>query len=105
MRTLGKAARTGHTEERRWKDELDSFLLNYRWTPHSTTGISPAELLFNQKIRNKLPSLDDSTPQDTEVHEKATQCDEKQKEKMKSYADQRNRAKKIELKVGDYVLV
>lgn len=105
MRTLGKAARTVHIEERRWQDELDSFLLNYRSTPHCTTGISPAELLFNRKIRNKLPSADDSTPQDTEVHVKVMQRDEKQKEKMKSYADQRNRPKKIALKVGDYVLV
>lgn len=106
MRTLVKAAQTAHLEERRWQDELDSFLLNYRSTPHCTTGISPAELLFNRKIRNKLPSVSDSSPsQDNEAHKEATQRDAKQKEKMKSYADQHNRAKKIELKIGDHVLV
>ena len=27
------------------------FLLNYRSTPHSTTGVSPAELMFGRKLR------------------------------------------------------
>ncbi|CAB4034997.1 uncharacterized protein K02A2.6-like [Paramuricea clavata] len=64
MRTLEKVARAAHFEGRKWQDELDTFLVNYRSTPHCTTGISPAELLFNRKIRNKLPSVDrlDSTP-------------------------------------------
>ena len=30
----------------------------YRSTPHSTTGVSPAELLFNRKLRTKLPQLE-----------------------------------------------
>ena len=32
MRTLEKAARAAHIEGRRWQDELDTFLLNYRST-------------------------------------------------------------------------
>ena len=36
---------------------MDDFLMMYRSTPHSTTGISHAELLFGRKIRTKLPHL------------------------------------------------
>ena len=80
--------------------------MNYHSTPHCTIGISPDELLFNRKIRNKLPAADDSiSSQDNGVHQKATERDARQKEKMKTYADKRNHAKKIEFRVGDYVLV
>ena len=38
--------------------DLDStplrFTLSYRTTPHSTTGLSPAELLFNRKLNTHL---------------------------------------------------
>ncbi|CAB4006959.1 Transposon Tf2-9 poly, partial [Paramuricea clavata] len=108
MCTLEKAARAAHIEGRRWQDELDTFLLNYRSTPHCTTGISPAELLFNRKIRNKLPSVDrlDPMPSDVEdSHEKAINNDSKRKEKMKKYADKRNHAKNINLQIREYALV
>ena len=36
---------------------MDDFLMMYRSKPHSTTGISHAELLFGRKIRTKLPHL------------------------------------------------
>ena len=37
--------------------ELSKYLMAYRTTPHSTTGVSPAELLYGQKIRTKVPQL------------------------------------------------
>lgn len=30
---------------------INNFLLSYRVTPHCSTGLSPAELMFNRKIR------------------------------------------------------
>ena len=30
---------------------LARFLFSYRTTPHTTTGVSPAELLMNRKLR------------------------------------------------------
>ena len=33
---------------------LSRFMLSYRTTPHSTTGVSPAELLFNRKLYTHL---------------------------------------------------
>ena len=39
------------------KRELYRFLLAYNSTPHQTTGIAPAELLFGRKVRTKMPEL------------------------------------------------
>jgi len=38
-------------------EKLSKFLFKYRITPHSTTGIPPAELLMGRKIRPKLDLL------------------------------------------------
>ena len=60
-RTLGKAIQTAHTEGKDWRKELPGFLLQYRTTPHSTTGIAPAEALFKTNIRNGVPDISNST--------------------------------------------
>ena len=39
------------------KTELYNYLLQYHATTHSTTGRSPAELLFNLKLQTKLPQI------------------------------------------------
>ena len=36
---------------------LDRFLFNYRLTPHSTTGVSPAELMFGRRLRSRFDLL------------------------------------------------
>ena len=38
-------------------DRLSRVLMSYRITPHSTTGIAPAELLFGRNLRSKLDLL------------------------------------------------
>ena len=57
MQPLGKALKTAKLDGRPWRQELQRFLLYYRTTPHSTTGVPPAELLFNRTVRGKLPVL------------------------------------------------
>ena len=37
--------------------KVSRFLFQYRTTPHSTTGVSPAELLLTRKLRNHLDLL------------------------------------------------
>ena len=49
-----KAIRAALTSKGSRRKELNKFLLNYRATPHSATGYSPAEILFNRKINTKL---------------------------------------------------
>ena len=39
------------------QDRVNSFLLKYRTTPQTTTGISPAELLMGRKLRTHLDLL------------------------------------------------
>ena len=36
------------------QDKLSRFLLNYRTTPRTTTGVTPAELLMKRKLQTKL---------------------------------------------------
>ncbi|CAM4464842.1 unnamed protein product [Leuciscus chuanchicus] len=67
---------------------------------HATTGKSPAELLFQRKIRGKLPDI--TTPHsDLEARDK----DAEQKGKAKIYTDHRRGAKTSDIEVGDQVLV
>ena len=37
--------------------KLNKLIFRYRITPHSTTGYSPSELLFNRRIRSALSQL------------------------------------------------
>lgn len=94
-----KRVRIAHSEGRDWKTEIDDYLLMYRSTFHTTTGISPAELLFGRKLRTKLPQLQDYVHNDTEVR------DREQKEKRKLYIDEKRGAKKNYISKGDSVLL
>lgn len=42
------------TSEGTLNAKLNRFLLSYRTTPQSTTGMTPSELLFNRRLRTKL---------------------------------------------------
>ena len=75
-------------------------LLNYRATPHTTTGFPPSASLFNRKIRTKLPQVADKSKND-----KVQQADELAKSKMKVNADRSRQAKKFSIHIGDTVLL
>ncbi|XP_055692263.1 uncharacterized protein K02A2.6-like [Lutzomyia longipalpis] len=54
--------------------KLSSILLNYRRTPHSTSGISPSEKLFGRKIRSRLDFIlpgEESVRKEIKYKEKA----------------------------------
>ncbi|KXJ18278.1 Uncharacterized protein K02A2.6 [Exaiptasia diaphana] len=71
-----------------------------RATPHTTTGVSPAELLFKRKVRTKLPDVQEGV-RDDEFKDK----DSEMKMKAKLYADKRRNAEESELVPGDAVLM
>ena len=50
--------------------EIDRFVFNYRLTPHSTTGVSPAELMFGRRLRSRLDLLWPSESISAKVHER-----------------------------------
>ena len=54
MKPLCKAVQTAQLKKRPWKQELSKFLLAYWSTPHSTTKVPPAHLLYNWEICGKL---------------------------------------------------
>lgn len=46
-----------HTEVAQFKNVLNRFLLDYRNTKQSTTGVSPAQLMFKRQLRTRLDLL------------------------------------------------
>jgi len=101
-RTLGKAIQTAHAENKDWHRELPGFLLQYRTTPHSSTGIAPALALLRNNPNNGLPTLVESP---TKTDKIITTADRIAKQKMKSYADHKRNAKPSNVAEGDLVLL
>ena len=79
-RSILKRLRIAQAEGRNWRAEIDNFLMMYRSTPHSTTGVSPAELLFGRRIRTKLPHLEEFTVED-EVRDRDSERKEAKRER------------------------
>ena len=91
--------RIAQAEGRDWKEELKTFLLAYRTTPHSSTGVSPGKAFLHREIRCKLPAASSDEFLDGEMLDR----DSREKEKGKMYGDQR--AERDEITVGDKFLV
>ena len=102
MQPLGEALKTAKLDGRPWRQELQRFLLHYRTTPHRTTGVPPAELLFSRTVRGKLPVLKKRV---VRRHSEARKMDKKRQSYNKQYADEKLHAKKSSIKVGDCVLI
>uniref|UniRef100_A0AAV2MLX7 Gypsy retrotransposon integrase-like protein 1 n=1 Tax=Knipowitschia caucasica TaxID=637954 RepID=A0AAV2MLX7_KNICA len=98
--SIMKRIRIAHAEGLDWQKELRKYVTVYRSIEHSTTGRSPAELLFNRKLRGKLPDI--STPR---IDIEARDTDAENKGKYAEYADQRRGAKPSPVQVGDEVLL
>ena len=92
-RSILKCLRIAQAEGRNWRSEMNDFLMRYSSTTHSTTGVSPAQLLFGRRIRTKLPQLQEFTVED-EVRDR----DSERKEKGKVYADYKQTRKKARVK-------
>ena len=71
MKPLTKTVRTARLEGHDWWLALYPFLLIYHCTPHSTTSVSPAGLLYNRSLCNGIHAVDTSNNLSTEQHRKA----------------------------------
>ena len=77
-------------------------LLNYRNTPHPSTGKTPAELMIRRQIKTRLPML--MKPTMEAVDKEAKAMDRQAREKRKKRFDSAKHAKVQEIKTGDRVL-
>ena len=64
--------------------KLAGFLFNYRITPHSTTGIAPAELMFGRQLRTRFDLLQ------PDVASKVSKKQEQQKRIFDTHTKDRN---------------
>ena len=103
VKSLCKLIHTCAAENKDPKKELSRFLLQYRATPHLTTGRSPAEMLYNRKIRTKLPSFDIS--KETKDRSRIRQQHNDKKMRQKRYFDKRRKATDKPVKVGDQIMI
>lgn len=85
-------------EQKNLNAELDNFLLMYRTTPQSATGMSPGQM-FQQRSNNGILSIQQTTSQSsTEQHHKKFNNN-------KAYANPHHRTKIINFNEGEKVLV
>ena len=101
-RTLLKSLKVAEAEGKKWKDELEKFLLAYRTTPHSSTGATPAFLMFGRELKTKLPEL---RPNKSVLDESIRDRDWNQKLASKMYADKQRHAVDNQVAPGDKVLL
>ncbi|XP_053384619.1 uncharacterized protein K02A2.6-like [Mercenaria mercenaria] len=99
-KTLGKSLKAAVSSKKNWRIEIYKFLMDYRTTPHVATGAAPATLLFNRTVKNKLPHIEKHKNDIT-----VRQRDNRQKQKMKKYADRRCSKQNVIYKLGQKVLV
>ena len=83
--------------------EVRRRLLNYRNTPHPSTGKTPAELMIRRQIKTRVPGLMKSTMDKVDIEAKT--MDKVAREKRKSRFDSSKHAKTKEVMKGDKVLV
>lgn len=103
-RTLLKNIKIAHSEKKNWRQELNTFLIAYRTTPHCTTGVSPAELMFKRQLRTKLPDFEASEIREFR-DETVRDRDLIRKEIGKQYADSQRRSTHSEVQIGSEVLL
>ena len=97
-----KSLKIADAEGKRWKEELNKFLLAYRTTPHSSTGATPAFLMFGRELKTKLPEL---CPNKSVLDEGIRDGDWNQRLAGKMYADKQRHAVDNPIAPGDKVLV
>ena len=103
MKIVKKVYRITRLTGANYKQEVYRYLCAYWATPHCTTKIAPADVMYpNRKFRTRLPAS--KIPRELDFEE-LYQRDWAKKVQMKSYADRKQQVKTSEIQVGDPVLV
>lgn len=106
MRNLTKVVQNAKIKGISKEMELRNFLRVYRDTPHSTTKVPPASLMFGRSTHSGIPSLSCTNKYAADpIHALARRNDEEAKAKMKEHFDQVMKTRERHLEVGKKVLV
>jgi len=100
MGNLNKQIRCSKVLEEEWKPKVQTFVEDYKATPHSTTLISPNELFGESS--NRWPSINNKSME--EAMTIARLNDEQQKLKMVATANSYQHTKQPKISKGDTVL-
>ena len=68
-------------------DRIARFLFQYRITPHTTTGLSPAEMLLGRNIRSRLDLLKPNLEQKVAEKQRRQQFDHDKHSRMRQFSD------------------
>lgn len=104
MKPLKKIAQTANIENKNWISELHNFLFSYRNTPHSSTKVAPAAMMFNRNPNFNIPQLT-SKVNIEDLQQKTDANDRMIKERNKLYMDAKRHASDSQISLGDSVLV
>ena len=103
LRELKKLYQISKLMGSNFKQEVFRFICAYRVTPHCTTKVAPADLMYSgPKFRTRLPI--EITPHELNLEE-LFQRDLEKKMQMKGYAVNERYVKPFDMRVGDSVLV
>ena len=77
--------------------------MNYRNTPHPSTGKTLAELLMSRRLRTKVPSL--IVPAQGKIHREAQLKDQETRAARKKVFDKKKKSEVKVIVLGDRVLI
>ena len=101
MRPLGKTMKIAHYNKSSEKNALQSLLHNYRDTPHPSTGIPPAAMLFRNSMSGSFPkkSVAENVVEAARNYDTMQKCDKERDINSSKYKKAAN------ISVGEPVLV
>ena len=106
MKNMNKIVKNARNGNRSWRQELNSFLRNYRTTPHSSTGVAPNDLIFRHSNSSKLPKWSETSNNEYKrLILKALNKNNKANLIMKKNADKNRHVLKSDFKINDQVLL
>ena len=105
MKPLKKVVQCGAFETRAWELQIYDFLRNFRATPQQTTKISPAELMFNRKMKTTLPRIRSQCQQQTIIADEVESHQKIRNRNMKNYYDKKHQVKPLNFMAGEEVLM